>query len=107
MRINIKPLSVNEAWKGSRKRTDKYKAYTKHLLLLLRPLRIPKTGKLRLTITFGFSYSGADIDNPLKPTIDILQKKYLFNDSRFYEMNVKKEIAPKGKEFIDFEITEI
>ena len=105
MRIDIKPLSVNQAWKGSRYKTPEYKDYEKHLLFMLKKFPIPD-GELFLKITFGFSSRGSDVDNPAKPFIDILQKLLGFNDSRIYRLDLKKEIVRKGNEFIDFEIME-
>ena len=105
MRINIKPLSVNQVWQGRRFKTKKYKHYEKELLFMLPPLDVP-TGKLELIITFGFSSVGSDWDNPIKPFQDILQKKYLFSDSKVYKATIIKEIVKKGKEFIDFSIKE-
>ena len=106
MRLDIKPLSVNEAWKGRRFRSDKYKSYQKHMALVLRPLDIPD-GDIQLDVTFGFSNSASDIDNPLKPFIDCLQKKYGFNDKMIKRLNVVSEKVKKGDEFIDFNITAI
>ena len=103
MIIKIKPLSVNEVWQGKRFKTTAYKSYEKSLLLLLPNFEIPK-GKLKIYFEFGFSNSQSDIDNPIKPILDILQKKYGFNDSQVYEMNVKKEIVKKGSEYIKIEI---
>lgn len=106
MKINIKPLSVNQCWQGKRFKTPKYKQYEFELLLLLKSnLNIPK-GRLRLLITFGLSSKLNDIDNGLKPFIDILQKKYGFNDRDIYKLEVEKVIVPKGKEFIEFQIKE-
>ena len=73
------------------------------MLILPNELKIPE-GKLQLNITFGFSSSLNDWDNPIKPFQDILQKKYGFNDSRVYKAIIVKEIVKKGKEFIKFEI---
>ena len=107
MRVNIKHLSVNEAWKGRRFKTDKYKRYQRDVMLLLRPLQIPAVpAKLAISITVGYSNALADIDNVAKPFIDILQKKYGFNDSRIYRLTLVKEVVKKGKEFIEFDITE-
>lgn len=39
MRIDLKPLSVNEAFKGQKFKTDKYKIYQKKLLRILRKKR--------------------------------------------------------------------
>lgn len=100
----IKPLSVNKAWQGKRFKTKDYLQYEKHVLLLLPKLIIPD-GKLLLEITFGVSNKASDIDNPIKPFLDILQKKYNFDDKQVYKLIVNKEITPKNQEFIKFKIT--
>ena len=107
MNINIKPLSVNQAWKGRRFRSDKYKIYEKNLLLLLPNTSIEIKGDLKLSIVFGFSNRGSDIDNPLKPLIDILQKKYKFNDKQIIILNVEKKIVKKGSEFIKIKLKKL
>ena len=101
--IKIKPLSVNNAWKGKRFKTKDYESYEWELYSLLKPLEIPE-GKLSLQITFYLSNKLADIDNPLKPFLDILQKKYKFNDRNIYELRVQKKIIKKGEEGIYFKI---
>ena len=107
MRVNIKPLSVNEAWKGRRFKTDKYKRYQRDVMLMLRPMQIPPApARLAISITVGYSNAKADLDNVAKPFIDILQKKYGFNDSRIYRLTLVKEVVKKGAEFIEFDITE-
>lgn len=105
MRINIKPLSVNQVWQGRRFKTPIYKKYENELLFMLPKIKIPE-GKLELTIIFGFSSSASDWDNPIKPFQDILQKRYRFNDSRVYKATIIKEIVKKGQEFIEFNIKE-
>lgn len=103
MRLNIKPLSVNEAWQGRRKKTFKYLKYQKDVSLLLRPFTVPE-GDLRIVLEFGFSNAASDWDNPIKPFQDILQKKYGFNDSRVVEAHVKKVKVKKGEEYIEWGI---
>lgn len=102
IKLRIKPLSVNDAWKGKRYRTDNYKIYAKAVGLMLKFDKIPK-GKLKLVLRFGFSSKGSDIDNPIKPLVDILQKKYLFNDNRIYKLDVEKFDVKKGEEYLEFE----
>lgn len=102
-KINIKPLSVNECWKGRRFKTNEYKQYEKDVLLMLPKINICDA-PYKITIEFAFSSTLADIDNPLKPFLDILQKKYNINDRDVYELNVIKTIITKGKEFIEFNI---
>lgn len=102
-RINVKPLSVNEAWKGRRFKTDKYKQYETRLLWLLPKIKIPDP-PFEIHFRFGFSSSMSDWDNPVKPTQDILSKKYGFNDKMIRRAVIETEIVAKGKEFIEFEI---
>lgn len=104
--LDIKPLSVNEAYRGRRFSTDAMKGFKKHVLLSLKPKQIPE-GKLKINLEWGFSSKASDIDNPIKAFLDCLQVKYGFNDNRVYEMNLKKHIVPKGKEFIKYEIKEL
>ena len=106
MKINIKPLSINQCFQGRRFKTPKYKQYEKELMLLLPMLSVPD-GLLEVVITFGLSSKLNDIDNGLKPFIDILQKKYLFNDRDIYKLIVEKKIVSKGEEFIECEIKKL
>ena len=107
MKIQIKPLSVNVCWQGKRYKTPKYKTYEKELSLLLPPLKINFKRDLKIDLVFGFSSTLSDIDNPLKPILDVLQKKYGFDDKQIFELQVKKEIVKKGDEFIELTINEI
>ena len=104
MKINIKPLSVNQAWKGRKFKTDVYKKFEKEVLLLLpKNYKVP-LGDLKIRFKWGFSSKLSDWDNPIKPFQDILQKKYNFNDSRVFDAHVTKEIVKKGNEYIYFKI---
>jgi len=103
MRIDIKPLSVNQAWQGKRFKTPAYKRYERDVLLMLKPMAIPD-GDLAIEITYGFSNRQSDVDNPTKLIVDILQKKYGFNDSRVTRLNLIKQQVKKGYEYIDFQI---
>lgn len=106
MRLDIKPLSVNDAWKGRRFKTDKYKAYVNHILLILKPFEVPM-GYLELHIKWGFSSKGSDLDNPVKPFVDCLQKKYGFNDNKIKRCIIDVEHVKKGNEFIEWDIKAI
>jgi Holliday junction resolvase RusA-like endonuclease len=103
IQVNIKPLSVNTAWQGKRFKTDLYRQYEKAVLLLLPPFDIPPA-YLKLVYEFGFSNPQSDLDNPVKPFTDILQKKYGFNDSRVHEIVLRKKLVTKGMEYIKFSI---
>jgi len=103
VRLPIKALSVNKAYTGRRFKTQEASKYTRDVLLLLRPMSVPD-GPLELSITWGFSSKGSDIDNCAKVFIDCLQKKYGFNDNRIYKLTLSKIIVAKGDEFITFEL---
>lgn len=102
-RVEVKPLSVNAAWKGRRFKTDDYKNYEKEVLLKLKPMKVPE-GDLSVDILLGMSSVLSDIDNPVKIIIDILQKKYNFNDRRVMCLFVEKVKVEKGREFFSFNI---
>jgi len=104
--IKIKPLSVNQAWQGRRFKTPDYKRYEEEFLLKLTSGPVPD-GMLAVWVELGFSNKASDIDNPIKPLLDILQKKYGFNDSEIYSLIVEKRIVMKGEEYIRFRITSI
>lgn len=104
-KLNIKPLSVNNCWQGKRFKTVEYKKYERDLLLML-PKKTFKFDKFSIEIEFGFSTILSDIDNPLKPFIDILQKKYTINDRDVYSLSVSKKVVPKGSEYIKFKISD-
>lgn len=96
-------MSVNEAWQGKRFKTKKYNQYQKNCLMLLPSFKMPLP-PYKVTLVYGFSNKLSDIDNPTKQIVDILQKKYKFNDKDIYEMVLKKEIVAKGSEFIIIDI---
>ena len=106
IRIQIKPLSVNESYQGRRFSTPKLKAYKETLGYLLPPLVIPE-GKLAVAYEFGVSSRAADGDNLIKSFQDTLCEKYSFNDRDTFHWDVTKKIVPKGEEYAAFEITEL
>lgn len=105
-KIFIKPLSVNRCWQGRRFKTSYYESYEQELLLRLPRQSIDPSADLTLEIIVGYSSMLSDVDNSLKPLIDILQKKYLFNDRNIRRIVIEKVKTEKGQEFIEFEIRE-
>lgn len=103
IRVDIKPLSVNDAWQGRRFKTNAYKKYERDLLFLLPKITIPQPPFV-VNIEYGFSSNASDVDNPTKLILDILQKKYLFNDSQIHELHLYKKIVKKGQEYFKFSI---
>jgi Holliday junction resolvase RusA-like endonuclease len=99
--IKLKPLSINDAYRGRRFKSMDYKQYAKDLPFLLPKLEVPE-GKLQLHLEFGFSNQASDTDNCIKPFLDLLQECYGFNDKRVFRIIAEKEIVPKGNEYIKF-----
>ena len=84
-KIMIKPLSLNYCFNwsmGTYVKNEKYKNYIENLKSKLIDIYIPK-GKLKLSVDFGVSSKGSDIDNLLKPFIDVISERYGINDNRF------------------------
>jgi len=102
-KLDIKPFSVNDAWKGRRRRTENYKDF-ENAVFMLAPngLKIPKGVPLRAIYWWGFSSNGSDYDNPIKPLQDVLSKKYGFNDNQIMQGMQFKEVVPKGQEYVAF-----
>lgn len=102
--VMVKPLSVNRAWQGKRFKSPDYLAYEKECFLMLpKSLELP-AGDLSLFLEFGQSNMGADLDNGVKPFLDILCKKYGFDDRRIVEAAIRKRKVDKGQEYVRFNI---
>lgn len=100
----VKPLSVNKAYRGRRYKTSDYVRYIRDMKAVLPSMNVPPHGKLKLYVNVYYSNKGNDIDNALKPFIDILQKFYFFNDNRIYSLRVEKFMVAKGDEKIEFKL---
>ena len=103
-KLNEKPLSINGAYLGRKIKSDAYRQHEKTMLLQMPAGKVDPTIMLRVELFFGYSSQASDIDNGIKVTIDIAQKKYGFNDKNVFELNVRKCIVKKGEEFIQMGI---
>jgi Holliday junction resolvase RusA-like endonuclease len=104
--VKIKPLSVNRCWQGKRFKTKEYKAYEQELMYLLPPVSLDPRLDYEVCLEFGVSNSRQDIDNPVKPLLDIIQKKYGIDDASIWELHSKKVKVKKGEEYIRFSFEE-
>lgn len=104
IKINIKPLSVNDAYRGRRFITPQYLEYkTKVRAALPDDLKIPPS-PYSIHFVFGFSSASSDWDNCIKTTQDCIAQKYNFNDKLIKRGVVETVMVPKGKEFFEFKI---
>jgi Holliday junction resolvase RusA-like endonuclease len=98
-------LSVNQCWQGKRFKTKEYTLYEKEVMLKLQAYDLKQSKEpLEVSLMVGVSNIAADIDNVVKPFLDILQKKYNFNDKYIFRLIVEKVLVIKGAEFIEFYI---
>lgn len=105
-KLNIKPLSLNHAYRGRRFSTPELKLYKRAIYLMAPKLKV-EAGKLKIKLEFGVSNKGVDGDNLIKCVQDSLAEKYCFNDNRIYKWDVEKIDVPLGQEYINFEITNL
>jgi len=102
--LKIKALSVNQAYRGRRFISAKYHQYKRDVSLILpKNLKIPD-GPLEIYFRFGVARLNCDVDNPVKPFLDILQSQYGFNDSRVQKITSEKEKVKTGEEYIIFDV---
>ena len=103
-RLDIKPISINKAYRGRRFATQELKQFKRDVSLLLPKIKIPD-GKLTASYRFGFSSKASDVDNGIKGFQDCIAEHYGFNDKKIYKLIVEKIDVEKGQEYIEFEIT--
>lgn len=89
--ILMKPLSINAAYQGRRYRTPTYKKYQEDMHLLL-PKKKMLEGQIGVLLTFRVKYPAmCDVDNFIKPILDIIvQKGYIYDDRRVYFLQAQK-----------------
>lgn len=103
--INIRPLSVNQAYKGRKFKTPAHNRYKRDLRLILPKICDIPDGEFWLIVEWGFSeYSKSDVDNPVKLFIDAMQERYGFNDLMVKGFWAEKEKVSKGQEYVKFHI---
>ena len=69
---------------------------------MLPKLKLPEP-PFEIYLRFGFSSASSDFDNPVKPFVDILQKRYKFNDKLIKRAIIEVDQVKKGAEFIEFD----
>lgn len=82
-KLKTKPLSVNKCWQGRRFKTKDYKKYEEELLLTLKKEPMIR-GYVEVVLEFRLKNDKrSDVDNFVKPLLDIIVKKGLIEDDRF------------------------
>ena len=109
---DIKPLSINIAYYRNKQKSSAYRLYEDEWQTYLAGLSMPddiivKDMKFAITMNFGFSNKAADVDNPIKPLIDVMQNWMGFNDKQVYTVKAYKHLTKRGKEFTDIKIKQV
>lgn len=98
--VDIKPLSVNNAWQGKRFKTKAYHDFERELLWLL-PKNIKAIdGKVEVHFRFFMkNHKLSDWDNPIKPLQDVLVKSGIITDDRNIYLGIGQKIASERDYF--------
>lgn len=95
--VNIKPFSINDAWRGRRYKTLEYKKWRIECCLLMQLKKnhqYPIKGYVEIHYEFFLkNYEKTDVDNLMKTTSDALVERGVISDDRF----VKKYVVEKFK----------
>lgn len=106
--LRVKPLSVNEVRQWKRFKTKSYKNYELLMFSLLPDnVKVPNGVPLRIEMERGFWTIASDITNPTKPLLDILSKKYGFNDKYVFETLEVKKVVWEWNQYIHIKIIEL
>lgn len=104
IRIDLKPLSVNDAYTGKRYSTEEKRIFNRQCdILLPNNYKIPEP-PFQIYFKFGFSSKASDYDGPIKVVQDSIAKKYKFNDKLIRRAIIDTEYVKKGKEYFEFKI---
>lgn len=103
IKLQIKPLSINEAYTGKRSRTAKYNVFKRQIGFLLPNINLPNPPYM-IYFEFGLSSLASDGDNLIKTAQDCIAEKYGFNDKLIKRWVIDVEKVDKGKEYIKFKI---
>lgn len=92
--VDLKPLSVNEAWKGRSFKTNTYKDFENDLLWLLPKNIKPIEGRVEVRFRFHMkNHKLADWDNPIKPLQDVLVKSGIISDDRNIYVGMAQKVV--------------
>jgi len=107
--IIISPISNNKLWQGRRYKTLLYTDWIKEGLFIM-PKRNRIKGNVKIQLYFyikHFNFNRCDLDNFLKPTIDLIVKKgWISNDKKIQRIICEKKKAENDKEKIEIIIEE-
>ena len=66
-----------------------------------------KDMRLKMTIHVGFSNRASDLDNIIKPTLDIMQTWFGFDDKIVIHIEAHKHVTSRGRDYIYVKFKEV
>lgn len=98
--IDLKPLSVNDAWQGRRFKSKDYVKYERDLLFIL-PKNLPVIeGRVEIRFKFHMkNHKAADWDNPIKPLQDVLVTAGILKNDQSVYLGMGQKIPAKRDYF--------
>lgn len=108
-RVKCKPLSINAAYfrkrGGDVVKTKEYKVFEDAMEAALEGIELESTEWMYdISYKFGFARVTSDVDNPIKPTTDVLQNILGFNDRQVYRITAEKYVG--SGQWVDVTIKE-
>lgn len=89
--IPLRPMSVNYAWRGRKFKTPKYAEFEQDCFRFIKGVKT--NGEVEVHFKFYLKkYKINDLDNFLKPLLDILVKCEMIDDDRFVMRIVAEKI---------------
>lgn len=99
MALKGQTMSANKMYLGRKRKGAEYREFEGNMSRVLPDnFSPPASGKMKVLIYVKYKTAASDIDNCIKTTLDVLQKKYGFNDNKVYDLRVIKDTCKKGEE---------
>ncbi|OOE32282.1 hypothetical protein BZG05_14855 [Salinivibrio kushneri] len=92
---------------GRKVKSAAYRRWEMQVARNLPDIEINPDATLAVRVIVRYSNRASDLDNAIKSCLDVLQKRYKFNDSKVYALKLYKVIVPKGDEGLTVKITEL
>ncbi|EGR1951263.1 TPA: RusA family crossover junction endodeoxyribonuclease [Vibrio parahaemolyticus] len=100
-------MSTNDMYQGVKVKSAAYRRWEMQVARGLPDLELPKDKRLAVRAIVRYSNKASDLDNCCKSMLDVLQKRYKFDDKNVYVLKLYKVIVPKGQEGLTLKITEL
>ena len=104
-KVDMKPISVNKAWKGRRYKTDEYKVWRQEALYRIKLMKLEKIeGWVEVHInSYLKNFKITDEANLLKAIFDALVDAEVIEDDRFIKRHTSEK-HESDEDYFTFEV---